>query len=99
LDELTQRAFAAYFRHPPAGAILDQPDSASGPVEWQDKTYVVLFNVNGVLAVYRVRTSGALKRLVRWPKEIERPAPAGATIDPGKSYDAPRRHATGGPTH
>jgi hypothetical protein len=71
MEELTARAFAAYFRHPPPGASLDQPDSASGPVEWQGKTYVVLFNIRGVLAVDRVRTSGALKRLVRWPKAIE----------------------------
>jgi hypothetical protein len=27
--------------------------------------------VNGVLAVYRILTSGALKRLKRWPTEIE----------------------------
>jgi hypothetical protein len=92
MDKLTQRAFAAYFRHPPAGAILDQPDSASGPVDWQGKTYVVLFNINGVLAVYRVRTSGALKRLVRWPKGIEPatpPTPAGATISPPRGGDSP----------
>ena len=71
MDDETKRAFAAYFRYPQAGAILDQPDSASGQVEWQGKKYVVLFNIRGTLAVYRVRTSGALKRLARWPKEIE----------------------------
>ena len=72
MEEETQRAFAAYFRHNTHGAILDQPGgSESGPAEHNGKRYVVLRNVNRVLAVYRVRTSGALKRLQRWPKEIE----------------------------
>jgi hypothetical protein len=73
MDDVTSRAFAAYFRHNPHGYILDQPAGypESGPAEHQGKKYAVLRNVNGVLAVYRVRTSGALKRLQRWPKEIE----------------------------
>jgi hypothetical protein len=33
--------------------------------------YVVLENVNGVLAVYRVRNDGMLRRMRRWPKAIE----------------------------
>jgi hypothetical protein len=70
MDE-TQRAFAAYWRF----GSLNQPIPASypesGPAEHDGKRYIVLRNVNGVLAVYRVRTSGALKRLDRWPKEIE----------------------------
>jgi hypothetical protein len=68
MDDLTRRAFAAYYRS--EGATTDQPASRSGPMEWQGKQYVVLENVNGVLAVYRVRTSGALKRLRRWPREL-----------------------------
>jgi hypothetical protein len=36
-----------------------------------DKSYVALRNVNGMLAVYRVRNNGALKRLKRWPAELE----------------------------
>ena len=67
MDDLTTRAFAAYFR---SGGV-DQPSNMSGAADWQDKQYVVLHNVNGVLAVYRVRTSGALKRLRRWPRELE----------------------------
>ncbi len=72
MDDLTARAFAAYFRYPDA-PMLDQPagEPWSGPQDWQGKRYVVLRNSRGVLAVYRVRTSGALKRLVRWPKEVE----------------------------
>lgn len=67
-NELTRRALAAYFR----SGYMDQPASgSSGPIESGGKLYVVLRNMNGVLAVYRVRTSGALKRLVRWPRELE----------------------------
>ena len=71
MDELTSRAFAAYFRS--EGNRADQPASypESGPATWQGKSYVVLRNINGPLAVYRVRTSGALKRLRRWPRELE----------------------------
>ncbi|MGH3289146.1 MAG: hypothetical protein ACRDPD_31475 [Streptosporangiaceae bacterium] len=68
-EQLTQRAFAAYFRsaaregaHSP-----DQPASYSGVEERGGKQYVVLRNVNGVLAVYRVRNDGVLKGLKRWP--------------------------------
>ncbi len=66
MDELTGRAFAAYFR----SGGTDQPGNDSGPAELDGRQYVVLRNVNGVLAVYRVRTSGALKRLRRWPREV-----------------------------
>jgi hypothetical protein len=68
MDDLTSRAFAAYFRS--ESGIVDQPANDSGPAEWAGKQYVVLRNVNGVLAVYRVRNSGALKRLRRWPSAL-----------------------------
>ncbi len=63
------RAFAAYFRS--EGAHAAQPANTSDVVELDRKEYVVLRNVTGVLAVYRIRTSGVLKRLVRWPSELE----------------------------
>lgn len=67
LDEhFTRRAFAAWFR----SGGTDQPGAGSGVVDHEDKHYVVLRNVNGVLAVYRIRTSGQLKRLRRWPAEV-----------------------------
>jgi hypothetical protein len=44
---------------------------ASGHEEVDDKDYVVLRNGKGVLAVYRVRHDGMLKRLRRWPAELE----------------------------
>jgi hypothetical protein len=72
VDDLTRRAIAAYYRtaHQDGATATDQPSDASGVVEHEGKTYVVLVNVNGTLAVYRVRTSGQLKRLRRWPAEV-----------------------------
>lgn len=70
--ELTQRAFAAYFRQcAREGAIVQQPANYSDVAEHDGKLYVVLRNVNGVLAVYRVRNDGILKGLKRWPKQLE----------------------------
>lgn len=34
------------------------------------RSYVVLDNANGILAVYRIRDDGVLKRLRRWPPEL-----------------------------
>ena len=71
-DDLTRRAFAAYFRYVKANNYIpDQPAYDSGPATAGGKNYIVLRNVNGILAVYRVRNTGALKRLDRWPKELE----------------------------
>jgi hypothetical protein len=74
MDDLTRRAFAAYFRtaSQDGASSPDQPADTSGPVEHNGRTYVVLRNVNGTLAVYRVRISGQLKRLRRWPAAVEK---------------------------
>jgi hypothetical protein len=71
-EDLTRRAFAAYFRsaRSDGSVVVDQPGGGSGVVEHDGKLYVVLANVRGTLAVYRVRTSGQLKRLRRWPAEV-----------------------------
>ncbi len=66
-QDVVSRAFAAYFR---AGG-RDQPASSSGERRHEGKDYVVLENINGTLAVYRVRPDGILKGLRRWPAEIE----------------------------
>ena len=66
--ELIRRAFAAYFR---SGANQQPDASASNTVVHEGKTYVVLTNVNGILAVYRVLNDGGLKGLRRWPKGVE----------------------------
>jgi hypothetical protein len=68
-DDLTRRAMSAYFRTDQTVAP-PIPSSNSGVVELNGKHYVVLLNVNGVLAVYRVRPQGILKRLKRWPAEL-----------------------------
>jgi hypothetical protein len=68
MDDYLKRAMGAYFRF---GGI-DQPSKdESGERQHDGKDYVVLKNVNGVLAVYRITTSGQLKKLKRWPSEIE----------------------------
>ena len=67
---LSSRALAAYYRAAGDGAM--QP-SEPEVVEHMGLQYVVLSNVNGVLAVYRVRTVNGkqvLKGLKRWPKEL-----------------------------
>lgn len=64
--ELLQRAKAAYYR---SGG--DQPpSSASRVAEHDGHVYVVLANVTGLLAVYRFRNDGQLKKLKRWPAEL-----------------------------
>ena len=72
---LLRRAYAAYFRTGAADARignLDQPNSSlSDVVKRKGLQYVVLKNVRGVLAVYRVKNDGTLRRMKRWPKEIE----------------------------
>jgi hypothetical protein len=69
-EQLTQRAFAAYFRSAAREGSLSpaQPANYSGVEEYNGKRYVVLRNVRGILAVYRVRNDGVLKGLRRWPK-------------------------------
>jgi len=67
-EEMMRRAMAAWFR---AGGT-DQPGRDASTIEDAGgKDYVVLRNVNGVMAVYRIRNDGMLKRLRRWPEEIE----------------------------
>jgi hypothetical protein len=66
-EDVVSRAFAAYFR---AGG-QDRPALTSGERVHEGKRYVVLESDSGTLAVYRVRPSGVLKGMRRWPKEIE----------------------------
>jgi len=70
-DELKRRAFAAYFRSNADMRHDVQPDAALSSVEILDgKQYVVLRHAGGILACYRVRNDGMLKRLVRIPHEL-----------------------------
>ena len=74
-EPLIRRAMSAYYRSGHREGYTDQqiniPANTSYLAEFGGKQYVVLENVNGILAVYRVRTSGFLKELRRWPKELE----------------------------
>jgi len=71
MDDLTRRALVAYLRSDGTAGSVSEQDS--GPVTHQGRTYVVLRPAAGseVLAVYRYRTTGLLRRLKRWPKAIE----------------------------
>lgn len=69
-EDLTRRAFAAWFR----SGGTDQPSNVSGLETAEGLDYVVLRNVSGVLAVYRIRiVNGApmLKRMKRWPAALD----------------------------
>ena len=69
-----QRAFSAYYAagRQESGGMIDQPSTGlSGIEQYDGRQYVVLCNGNGVLAVYRIKTDGILKRLKRWPASIE----------------------------
>jgi hypothetical protein len=73
MDELLSRGLRAYYtKAAREGHSANHPSmDASGYEEVDDKDYVVLRNAHGVLAVYRVRHDGMLKRLRRWPAELE----------------------------
>lgn len=70
MDFLTQRAIKLHTGRVPGS---QQPAAdLSGPATAGGLDYIVLRNLGGVLAVYRVLPiSRTLKRLKRWPKEVE----------------------------
>jgi len=70
-NDFERRALKAYFRA--ANAVGAQADQPKTPETWTDgdgKMYVVLRNVRGVLAVYRIGNDDRLRRLKRWPTEL-----------------------------
>lgn len=70
MNALKARACAAYFKT--EGHDAAQPSEIdSGEIEHGGKRYVALRNRDGILAVYRVRNDGMLKRLRRWPSALE----------------------------
>lgn len=71
-EELTARAMRAYFAAGRKEGVSPMIPSGglSGICEVADRSYIALKNGNGVLAVYRVRNDGMLKRLKRWPAEL-----------------------------
>jgi len=70
-EKLLSRALAAWFR---SGAI-DQPANTSCVTHHEGRWYVVLQNVRGTMAVYRLKNDGVLRQLRRWPVEVADPVP------------------------
>ena len=68
-DDYGKRAMAAYFKF--GTGILPYPTEPQ-ILEHEKKWYVVLYNCNGFLAVYRIGNNDLLRRLKRWPKELEK---------------------------
>ena len=53
------------------GQSFDEPArSESEEVTLDGKRYVVLANTHEILAVYRIKPDGLLRRLRRWPKTL-----------------------------
>jgi hypothetical protein len=74
MDEVMARAYRAYFATVKREGLPspDQPEVSSSGLQIEGgRQYVVLRNINRILAVYRVRRDGMLKRLRRWPKALE----------------------------
>lgn len=75
LSHLEQRALSAYYRSGSREGIGQtlQPGAVE-TVEHEGLQYIRLTNVNGILAVYRVRIVNGepvLKGLKRWPAALE----------------------------
>jgi hypothetical protein len=71
VDYITRRALTAFAASDGPEAVKVS-DAHSGRVSVYGRGYVVLRDKQGrLLAVYRHRPSGMLRRLRRWPREIE----------------------------
>jgi hypothetical protein len=75
-EDYVPRALAAWYRSSAIGPSRQYPSEAlSMQVALPDgKQYVVLANSYGVLGVYRIRPSGLLRLLRRWPRAVEHAA-------------------------
>lgn len=69
--ELFARAAAAYYRAPRDDQAGQPVPHRSYSAKHEGRQYVVLASNDTLLAVYRMRQSGMLKRMRRWPREIE----------------------------
>ena len=63
------RAFAAYLRS--EGAEQTE-QTTTQTIKIAAKAYVVLSSANGLLAVYRIKPDGNVRRMVRYPKALTR---------------------------
>lgn len=67
MNDLIRRAIAAWYR----SGNTEQPGDTSAVETIEGLEYVVLRNVKGPLAVYRLTNQGRLRSLRRWPAEIK----------------------------
>lgn len=73
-DEYYMRALAAYYGRQsptPRSTLRHSVAKYSGTCNVRGKLYVRLSDRHHLLAVYRVKPDGVLRRLVRWPKALE----------------------------
>jgi hypothetical protein len=71
IEDPVDRAFRAYARQcERENAIYQQPAHYSGIRQHGGRRYVVLENMHGVLAVYRVMPSGRIRQLDDWPAAL-----------------------------
>jgi hypothetical protein len=66
-EELIQRAMAAFVKY---GGRHFRASTDSDVEEIGGKLHAILRNARGIIAVYRYKPDGRLRRLRRWPKEI-----------------------------
>jgi len=66
LKNFQSRAMAAWYRK---GGATEHPVSRLRI--FGGKSYVVLLSMDSIVACYRILNSGQLKRLKRWPEEVE----------------------------
>ena len=67
-NDFVTRALAAYFR---SGGTPPPTSEACNVTAHEDRRYVVLRGASSIVAVYRIRNDGMLKRLTRWPDAID----------------------------
>ena len=70
-EEIITRAFRAYFtRARRAGHVAMYPANSSYVDETSGRVHVILENINGVLAVYRLKDNGHIEfvREEYWPR-------------------------------
>jgi hypothetical protein len=71
-EPLINRAMSAWWRagHRESGVAPPIPANDSYLCELDGRQYVVLHNINGVLAVYRVHNNGQLRLMRRPPRQL-----------------------------
>lgn len=72
MQNIELRAISAYTRRCQSNpTVIYQQPGPPAIREVGGKSYVVLSNTRGLLAVYRIKPDGFLKHLDRYPKEFD----------------------------